>query len=54
MIRVGQIVSIESASAILGDVVSVDEVNGVAVVVWRTQQTTELLEDLTVVDEAAK
>lgn len=46
--KVGDVVYCEGSSAILGDVESLDEDEGLAVVRWRTAATTELLDDLTV------
>jgi hypothetical protein len=49
MYSVGDVVLAPGASAILGDVVSVDKEDGVVVVCWRETTTTEPMDDIELV-----
>jgi hypothetical protein len=51
-IQVGDVVYTEGVSAILGDVVHVNDEDGLARVVWRQTETTESVDDL-IVERAA-
>ncbi len=50
-LSVGDVVTHEDASNIIGDVVSVDESNGVVVIAWRPTTTTESLDELILVKD---
>jgi hypothetical protein len=52
-VKVGDVVYCEGASALHGDVVSVDEVEGTAEVRWRSAYSTESFEDLILVESAS-
>jgi hypothetical protein len=53
-VKAGDVVYVSDASAILGDVLSVDEATGTADVRWRATVTTENLDDLDHASSAAQ